>query len=273
MRKLCTISVLYGELIVSLLVIVPIVSAAPATISHSYKSATSLASGSIVSLDPTRSGYVESANSSNAKQLLGVVVASGNSLVAINPDDSTVQVATSDTVDTLVSTLNGPITAGDAISVSAFDGIGMKAISGARVIGLSQTALTSSTSSVVMRQVTNKSGVRSQIAVGYVRLSMAIGSSSTAQNNGTGLNNLQKFAQSLTGRAIPTVRVATSLGIAVVAFLILTMLVYASIYGGIISVGRNPLAKNAILQSVSYVLVMVFGMASLASFSIFLLLH
>ena len=246
--------------------------ASSANISHSYSSSTSIPNGSLVSLDPTQSNYVVPANSDNGQQLLGIAVASNDSLIAVDSTTGQIQVATSGTASTLVSNLDGSIAVGDQISVSPFNGIGMKAEPGSNVIGLAQTAFSSKTAGAVSKQVTNKSGKSTSVVVGYIKLGIAIGTGSS-QAADSQSSYLQKFAKSITGHTVSSVRVALSMIIAVVAFLALITLVYASIYGSIISIGRNPLAKFAVFRTLTSVLGMVLLTAVIASLTIFLLLR
>lgn len=274
MRKGSNLRLSVGGLVAAVLTLVALTpaSASSANISHSYSATQNIPNGSLVSLDPTRSNYVEVANTQNGSQLLGVAVASNDSLLAIDPSTGQVQVATSGTANVLVSTLDGSIKVGDQVSVSPFNGIGMRALPGSHVIGLAQTAFNANTPGSTTQQVTDKSGKSSQIFIGYVRLGISIGTAS-APGGDSQLNGLQKLAQSLTGRTVSTARVVVSLVVALVAFLALVTLIYASIYGGIISIGRNPLAKYAIFRSVASVLGMVVLVAIVASTTIFFLLR
>lgn len=244
-------------------------SASSANISHSYHATTSITNGSIVSLDPQRSDYIQLANTTNGSRLLGVALAGNDSLLAIDATTGTVQVATSGTVNTLASTLNGNINVGDQITVSPFSGIGMKATPGSYVIGLAQTDLNSNSAGATTKEVKDKSGTTSQIRVSYIRLSIASGISTAT---GANLNGLQRLAQSLTGHAESTPRIVLSLVIASVAFVALIVLIYASIYSSIISIGRNPLAKYTVFRTLGAVLGMAVLTATIASLTIFLLL-
>jgi hypothetical protein len=234
--------------------------ASSANISHSYHAGSNIANGSLVSLDPQRLDYVEPANTDNGTRLVGVAVASNDSLIAIDTTPGAVQVATNGQVITMVSTLGGDINVGDQVGVSPYNGVGIKALPGSRVIGLAQTTFNSHGPGAVTQQITDKNGKTSSVQVGFVRVSIAIGtnaSSLTAAN----LSGLQKFAKSLTGHIVPTERVAISLGVATVTILALITLIYASIYGSIISIGRNPLAKYAVFLTLGAVL----GLASLVT--------
>ena len=247
-------------------------SASSANISHSYRATSSIANGSIVSLDSSQSGYVQPANADNGSRLLGVAVSSTDSLLAVDPTAGAVQVATSGSVNTLVSTINGNINVGDQVAVSAFDGVGMKTLLGAHVIGVAQTAFSASSSGATAQQVTNKSGQKSSVQLGYVRISIAIGTDTSSGGNAN-VSGLQKIAKSLTGHTISNTRIIISLAIAIVALLVLIILIYASIYGSIISIGRNPLAKYAVFRTLGVVLLMALLTTGIAGVTIFFLLR
>jgi hypothetical protein len=245
--------------------------ASSANISHSYQSTKAIANGSLVSLDPKRSDYVQAANTMNGSRLLGVVVNGSDSLLAVDAAPGKAQVATSGNAAVLVSTIGGTIKVGDQIGVSPFNGVGMKAAPGLPVIGLAQTAFDSGTSGATTQSVTDKQGKRSQIEVGFSRINIAIGTNaSDAYQN---LNALQRFARSVTGHTVSTIRVAISIIIVAVALIALVTLVYASVYGGIISVGRNPLAKYAVFRTLGSVLGMAALTTLVAGTTVYLLLR
>ena len=108
--------------------------------------------------------------------------------------------------------------------------------------------------------------------MGYVKLGIAIGTAST-QGSDNQLNELQKVAKALTGHNVSTARAFMSMIIAVVAAAALITLIYASIYGGIISIGRNPLAKYAVFRSLATVLGMIAITGLISGIAIFLLLR
>lgn len=246
--------------------------ASSANISHSYKASSHIDAGSLVSLDATQPNYVDVANTANASRLIGVAVNSNDSLLAVDANNTDVQIATSGTASAIVSTLDGDIAVGDQVAVSPFNGIGKKAESGERIIGIAQTAFSAHSSGSSSRDVTDTAGHHKQIALGYVRLNIGIG---TATNGGSAdqLNSLQKIAQSITGRKVSTTRVVVSMVIALVALLALVALIYASIYSAIVSIGRNPLAKYAIFRSLGSVFAMAGVLTLIAVATIFFLLH
>jgi len=248
-------------------------SAASANISHSYSATGGIPNGTIVSLDPQHSGYVELANTSNDTRLLGVALASDQSLLAVDPSSSKTQVAISGTADTLVSTVSGDIKVGDQVSVSPFSGVGMEAEPGNRTIGIAQTAFTNNTDQATTEQVKDKSGKNQAVKVGYIRLTIAIGSKTAATGGTAQANFLQRVVKSLTGRTISTVRILLSVIVALISLISLITLIYASIYGSIISIGRNPLAQNAVFRTLASVMSMAFLTTAIACVTIYYLLR
>lgn len=246
-------------------------SAASANISQAYKTDQALTAGQLVSLDARRPDYVEPAQTANGSRLLGVTVISDDSLLAIEYDGTAagqVQVATSGIVSTMVSDLGGDIRAGDAVAVSPFRGIGMKAPPGSRVIGLARTAF-DGRSPATTQTITDKQGQSTRLRLGSIRLDIQI----TTKPPDASSSGLQRLAQSLTGRTVSTNRIIISLVVAVVASIALITLTYASIYSSIISVGRNPLAKYAIFRTLTAVMIMALLTAVVASLTIFFLLR
>jgi hypothetical protein len=248
--------------------------ASSANLSHSYKATGTIPNGSIVSLDPQHTGYVELANVNNGSRVLGVALPSSQSLLAIDPDTAPVQVAINGDVNTLVSTLNGNIKVGNQISVSPFAGVGMASMPGTHVVGIAQTAFSNTSQGATIESVKDKTGQTRQIEVGYIRLAIAVG---TASNSGTGstpqLNFLQKLIKSLTGRSISLIRIVLSILVTLISLVSLITLIYASVYGSIVSIGRNPLAQHAVFRTLTSVMIMAVLTIAIASVTIFYLLH
>ena len=244
--------------------------AASPNISHAYYSLGSVQTGDLVSLDSSKSNYVEPASTSNASRLLGVVVANNNSLIAINSGANTVQVATNGQVEALVSNVDGNIEPGNQISVSNFEGIGMKADSGSHIMGLAVNAFSGSTKGAISEQVKNNSGETTTVKVGYIPINIAVG---TTTSSGSSYNGLEKLAVNLTGHPIPTYRIVIALVIAVIAIIQLFASTYVSIYGSIVSIGRNPLAKREILHTLTSVVITTLLTAAVACVAILLLLR
>lgn len=256
------------------------VSAASASVTQGYRADSAIPAGSLVSVDPHRGGYVVPANTARAvAAVFGVVVAGDDSLLAIDSgqsDASKVQVATDGQARVLVSTLGGDIQRGDQITASPFDGIGMKARPGASIIGLAQTAFTARSQPAVAQTVTDKAGRSQVIKVGTIQLVIGINLATTTTDS-TGpteeAQGIQALVKAATGQTVSLWRAILSVIIAVIALTALLTLVYASIYGAIISVGRNPLAKSSVFRTLGSVLIMALLTTIVTCTTIFLLLR
>lgn len=244
--------------------------AASANLSRSYRTTQKIPKGSLVSLDAKKSDFVELANRDNGTRVLGLAVASNDSLLAVNASASKVQVAINGTATALVSTFNGAIKVGDKVAVSPFNGIGMKAENGSHYVGLAQTAFSDKSPGASRQEVKDTSGKAKTVYLGYTRVALDVGVNNTSSGNSQTV--LQRFARSFTGKAVSNVRIILSLVVTIVALIILITLIYGAIYGSIIAVGRNPLAKHAIFRSIGAVMGMVILTAVTASTIIFFLL-
>jgi hypothetical protein len=244
--------------------------ASSTNISHSYHSKSNIVSGSIVSLDSHTSDNVILANSENSSRLIGVAVDRNSSLLVLGSTPNSIQVAESGTVNAIVSTIDGAIIKGDLISVSPFNGVGMKADQGYRIIGQAQTDLNSSSNNLTSLELTDKTGNKSLTKVGYVRINIAIGVDTI--KSVSELNSLQKLAQNLTGHPVSAIRIAFCLIVALLAIVSLMVLIYTSIHTSIIAIGRNPLAKVSIYRNLVQTLGVAILTAILACIAIFSLL-
>jgi hypothetical protein len=260
--------------IIGLMLISSSAGAAPTTISRAYKANGLITDGSLVSLNQNNGDFIDEANNTNSNRLLGVTIANNNSLLAINSSNTTVQVAISGTVNALVTSVNGNIKVGDQVSISPFNGVGIKALPGSKIIGLAETSFASSSEGATKLMVKDKQGKYQSIAVGFVKVAISIGNGSYASaSGGSQINSLQKLIKGFTGKTVPTSRVVMSLVIAFVSIVSLVTLIYSSIYGSIISIGRNPLAKHAVFGALIIIIGLICVVAIVAGGSIYLLLH
>lgn len=247
------------------------VEASAENISRSYGVDQALQAGMIVSTLSNNGDYVEATNSSNASRVIGVIVKPDNSLVAVDPDARKAQVATSGAVSVLVSTVNGNIKAGDKIAPSPFSGIGMKALGNGYIAGVALGNFSSSSEGATSQEVTDKSGTKRKIVVGYAQINLTPRYDSTLE--GGGLNGIQRFVRSLTGHSVSMPRIIISLAIAILTVTAIIILMYAAIYGSIVSIGRNPLARVSILRALARVVAMALLVFLIAFGLIYLLLR
>lgn len=246
--------------------------AAGQNLSKSYHTVHALQLGSIVSLDKSRKGYVKAANTASAEALLGVVVAADNSLVAIDPNENLVQVVTAGDVKVLVSTINGTIKRGDKVAASPLSGIGMRSGPGSKIVGVALENFDENAEGVEKVQIKDRAGVTHAVKLGSVKVAISVGTDTEGVDE---LNNsvLQRLAYSLVGHKVSTARLVISVVIAAITLVALVVLLYASIYGSLISIGRNPLARGSVLRGLVFVLLFIIGSGIFATGVIYLILR
>jgi len=111
-------------------------------ISQSYGTSTRLPLGALVSLEKDAADKVVLAVNSNVDSLLGVVVNPDNSLLSVSGGtELEAQIATTGTLQVLVSNINGDVKQGDYITASPVAGVGMKATGNVKVVGIAQGEL------------------------------------------------------------------------------------------------------------------------------------
>ena len=249
---------LAGSLIVLVLVTVIGTARAFSDVSSSFTlgSGVTAVPGNLVSTEGSP-GTVVLSDVSNGARLAGVVVPPSESLLAFGATGQhSVQTATWGIVAAFVSTIGGDIHAGDAISVSPLSGIGMKAASSLRVAGIAQADFSASSTGAKAYQVKDKTGRTQDVFVGSIPIMLNITTGAATGGDRGVLNNLQATATGLVGHPVSVMQALLSFLVAVVAIASVIALVYGSIRGGIIAVGRNPLARAAIYKSLAQVIAM-----------------
>lgn len=248
--------------------------AAPATyavtsLSESYSSPDDLAIGSLVSVQDNQTDIVKAAESSNVENLLGVVIASGSSLLTLsNGKDDQVQVATTGTLPILASDINGAIKRGDHVTASPIKGVGMRATANIRVIGVAQGDMTN----VKEEKYKNAAGEEKTVKIGEVPVLVNVAYYFKEPEKTVVPAAIQNVANSLAGREVGTVPVLISGAIFLIMLIIVASLVYSMIRSSIISVGRNPLSQSAIYRDLVQLSGLVLAILGVGLVSIYLVL-
>ena len=219
-----------------------------APISQEFLSIKAIPLGSIVSLDKDSSENVSASNTSNANAIVGVTVNGDSSPITLSTDQSNqVQVATSGVVPVLVSDINGSISLGDEITASPIDGVGMKATENAKVVGIAQGDLASS-SNHTQQTYTDKKGQKHTILIGEVSVLVDVSYFFKQPDKTLIPPAVQNLANALAGKTVNPLPILVSMAIFLITLIIVVTLIYTMIHGSIISVGRNPMSQAAIYQ-------------------------
>lgn len=254
-----------------ILVLLCVAPAAAWALSQGYHGSADLVPGSLVSLDPSGGNTVQAANIDRVDELLGVVVASENSLIATSSRDANVQVITTGTAQALVSTLDGDIHKGDAIAVSPINGVGMKALASGRVLGLAQADFNASSPSAVSKQVQGKTG-RQTISVGVISVTLSVGYYTPKAANTAIPQSVQNVARLLAGKDVSPFRIVLAAILLLVGIILSIVILNSAVRSSLESVGRNPLARKAINSGLLKILLLTVAILLLSFASVYFII-
>jgi len=250
---------------------VPSVASAVTSISQGYLTTDSLSLGSMVSLDTNSSDHVSATTTDNVRNVFGVVIDEGNSLLSVSTGQANqVQVATSGVVQMLVSNINGAVSSGDSITGSPIKGVGMKATSNVKIIGIAQDGLSSSNSST--QSYTDKQGKSHQVQIGLVPVLVSVAYYYKQADKTLIPSAVQNLANALAGKPVNPVPIIIASAIFVVTLIVVVSIIYSMIRSSIISVGRNPMSQSAVYRDVIQLSALVLGILAVSFVAIYLVL-
>jgi hypothetical protein len=237
---------------------------AAGAISQGYQTtATTIAAGTLVSLESSKSSVVGPATTNNTSGLVGI--AADKPLVQLSSSDNNiVQVVVGGVTSALVSDINGPVKTGDKITISPVTGIGMKATNAVEIVGTADADLTSvHTITKTVAAQDGKTAKSAAIKVGLLPVAVSISFYSAGSVESTAASLvppfLQAFADVIAGKSVSPLRVLLVIFVLIAAFGIVAIMLTTSIRTEINSIGRNPLASRALLRSLVDVIVAAIG--------------
>ena len=232
-------------------------------------SETDAAIGAIVSFTPNSQDSIQLSNTDRVTQMVGVI---GNKpLIELSESGKEVQVVISGTTQTLVSNINGDVKAGDKITASPINGVGMKAVDSSLVVGTAQSDLNAVKTTT--KAVQDKQGKTVDVVVGLIPMQVNVTYYVAPDEQQTFLPPfLQAIANSVAGKDVSPVRVIVSSVVLVFVFIAIAVLLYSSTRSSIISIGRNPLSEGAVRKSLFEVGATALGILLVMLIAIYLVL-
>jgi hypothetical protein len=247
------------------------------SVTQAYGTDGTLQRGMIVRLDDKDPAKVAALESDQADNMHGVVVEANDAALTLSSNAAArqVYVATYGRYEVLVSDQNGAIKVGDYVSVSALNGVGMKADGKPPVVlGKATQPFNGSSQVVGTATLKDKTGKSVQVSLGRIVVDMSISHNPLkvqAQSSGiTGY--LQSVSSGVAGKMVAPARLYLSIFILFVTAVISGSILYGGIRSGIVSIGRNPLAKRSITRSLLQVIATSIIIFILGLFGVYLLL-
>jgi hypothetical protein len=240
-------------------------------IAESYIAAEKMPVGAIVSLKKNTTNKVEPASTDNATYLIGAIIDSNSSQLTLSSNESNqVQVATSGVEPVLISDINGPLAVGDPITASPIKGVGMKATDNVKIIGVAQEAFPNGSASKTTAK--DKKGQTINLKAGQISAIINVSYYYKQPDKTLIPPAIQNIANALAGKKVNSLPILISIGIFIMAMIVVMSIVYSMIHSSIISVGRNPMSQAAVYRNVIQLSTLVIVIMAAAVGAIFMIL-
>ncbi len=239
-------------------------------ISQGFFANEELASGTLVSLRENDGNTIVVPSELGYNNIAGVVVDKNDSTVALSEGENQIQVTTNGIANLHVTDLYGDIKVGDPIGVSPIRGVGAKAISNGKIVGVAQTNFDADQADRTV-SVQTANGGSEEAKIGSVLVAVQIGYYAVSAEEGQKATGLQQLGSSLAGKPVSAVKVFISLIIIVTGTIAAAVILYSGVRSGFTAVGRNPLARLSIfkgLKRVSIFSLSIFIIALIAGYAI-----
>lgn len=244
---------------------------------QSFSATEPLNTGTVVRQDSKNASQVDVASQSDVQNMFGVVV--DRSQLLITPSHNAYQnetyVASAGTYDVLVSTQNGPIKAGDYVTLSAVDGVTMKADTSQKtVFGRATQDFDGKSATLGTETVKDKtSGSTLTVTLGMIPVTINIEHNPNIKSTKVDVPQwLQRLGQQIADKQVSPIRIYISLGITGVTLVTALVVIYAGIRNALISIGRNPMSKKSIFRALLEVILTSILILVIGLFAVYLLL-
>lgn len=214
--------------------------------------------GNIVALDKNVSNTVVLAPANDPGRIYGVAIESSQAPITVQDADTDVFVATSGSYPVLATSEKGEIQTGDYISMSSKDGIAAKANEKTPfILGRALEDFRSSTGG----NITGKANVQ-----------VSPGANPFLKNDIGVPKFLRRLTEGIAGKPLSSLRIYVSLGMFLVAVAASSGLLIVGVKSGMIAIGRNPLSRHSVIQSLGQVIAVSGAIFITSLFGIYLLL-
>ena len=220
-------------------------------IAQGYQGNSQTDPGTIVQLDPNNSNQVLLVSQNSIDRMFGVVIPANSANLTIGNTKNTSQVYVTNygTQQVLVSNQNGPINVGDYVSISSINGVGDKATNQQSVVlGRAEAAFNGSSNVISSDQLTTSSNQKISVNIGEIPVVLNISSNpllSSSTSNSQSL--ITKLSKANNHKPVSQIRVYLGIVIIVIGAIMAITILYSGVRNGLLSIGRNPLAKRTII--------------------------
>lgn len=215
--------------------------------------------GNIVALDKDQPNTVILAPAGDPGRIYGVVIESKQAPITIQDANTQVYVATSGSYPVIATAEKGDIKTGDYISLSSKDGVAAKA--------------SDKTPFVLGRALEDFKAAANGDITGKANVQISPGANPFLKNDIGVPKFLRRLTEAVAGKPLSAVRIYVSLAMFVVAVAASAGLLAVGVKNGMIAIGRNPLSRHSVVQSLGQVVAVAVAIFITSLFGIYLLLR
>lgn len=241
-----------------------------------YASDSVLQVGTIVQLAGSGTDTVAPATKKNLQNMYGVTVDPHSLSLTLSSANlqNEVYVATDGTYPVLVDNQNGVIHKGDYVTMSAVDGVAMRADTTQKtVFGRAVANFDGKTNVIGTVTVKDTAGGTKTVAIGMIAVAIDIRHNPDIVTTKANLPRaLQRIGEAVAEKPIGPLRIYLSIVITGISLIISLVTLYAGVRNAVISIGRNPLGKKTIYRGLAEIILTSFIILIIGLFGVYLLL-
>lgn len=242
-----------------------------------YAADTPLDTGTIVQLAGKGANRVKVATQKELQNMFGIVVDRSQLPVTLSNEalENETYVAAAGTYNVLVSTQGGTIAAGDYVTLSAIDGIAMKAGTEEKtVFGRANAPFDGKGVALGKAALKDVNGKESRtVTLGSIPVTIDIKRNPNEKSTKADLPEmLQRLGQQIAEKEVSPIRIYLSMAITAVTLVAAIAVLYAGVRSSVISIGRNPMSKKSIFRALLEIILTTILIVIIGLFAVYLLL-
>ena len=242
-----------------------------------YGAETPLDVGTIVQLTGKDADTVKLATQKELQNMFGVVVDRKRLPLVLSNENikNETYVAVSGTYNVLVSTQGGAIAVGDFVTLSAVNGVAMKAGTEEKtVFGRAGAAFDGKGTVLGKTTLKDESGGDARtVELGSIPVTIDIKRNPNDKSTKAQVPDfLERIGEAIAEKEVSPIRIYISLGITAVSLVAAIIVLYSGVRNGIISIGRNPMSKRSIFRALIEVIFTCLLILVIGLFAVYLLL-
>jgi len=241
-----------------------------------YAADTPLQNGTIVQLTGNESNRVKIATQAELQNMFGVTVDRNQLSMTLTNEglENQVFVAASGTYNVLVSTQAGEINTGDYVTLSAINGVAMKAGTKEKtVFGRAAASFTGKDITLGSTTLKDDSGGETAVKLGSIPVTIDIRSNPNEESTKVNVPDvLERVGQAIAEKEVSPIRIYLSMAIVAICVIAAIIILYSGVRNSLISIGRNPMSKKSIFRALFGVILTSLLILIIGLFAVYLLL-